>query len=65
MGKVLGAFNYLLARLKEPSSYASISAALGVAGVHLDPGLVQDFLVTGSVIAGVLGFFVKEQTANV
>ena len=64
MGKLLKAFNFLLARLGEPSTYASIAAVLAAVGVHMDQGLVHDFLVSGSVISGIIGVFVRESSVS-
>lgn len=61
LGKILGAFIFLKARLQEPSTLASISAVLALFGTKIDPGIVQDFLITGTLVFGALGFFVKEQ----
>jgi hypothetical protein len=60
MDKILGVYLYVVARLAEPSTHASIASLLMVAGVNLDTGPVHDALVALSVIFGGLGFFVKE-----
>lgn len=60
MNKLLGLFIWLKSRLKEPSTMASIAVVLGTFGVHLDPGIVQDWLSTFTLVFGALGFFVKE-----
>lgn len=61
MGKLLGLFIWLKARLSEPSTHASIAAVLGMMGVQLDDGVINDFLNVGTLAFGALGFFVKEQ----
>lgn len=61
MGKLLGVFIFLKSRLREPSTLASVAAVLAMVGVKLDPGTVQDFINTGTVLFGALGFFVSEQ----
>lgn len=60
MDKILGTYNYLIARLAEPSTHASVASLLALAGLNLDAGIVHDGLVTSSVLFGALGFFVKE-----
>jgi hypothetical protein len=60
MDKLLGVWIYLQARLAEPSTHASISALLTLAGLNLDQGIVHDSLTTAGVVFGALGFFVKE-----
>jgi hypothetical protein len=60
MDKILGVYMYVVARLAEPSTHASISSLLIVTGVNIDNGAAHDALVGLSVIFGGLGFFVKE-----
>ena len=60
MGKLLGMFVWLKARLKEPSSLAAIAVVLNTFGVHLNIGVVNDWLTTFTLVFGTLGFFVKE-----
>jgi len=60
MGKILGAWGYLQARLAEPSTHASVASLLTLAGLNLDAGVVHDALVVVGVVFGGLGFFVKE-----
>ena len=50
----------LAARMKEPSTWATIFAALAAVGVTLDPGLSQQITLAGSGVAGLLGFFLPE-----
>lgn len=54
---------HILARLKEPSSWAAIFAALAAVGLNLDPGLVQNITAAGAGLAGLLAFFLPEKTA--
>jgi hypothetical protein len=63
MGKVLGLFVWLKARLLEPSTHASLAAVLAMVGIQLDHGMVQDWLNVLTLVFGSLGFFVKEQAA--
>ena len=60
MGKILGAWKYLQARLAEPSTHASVASLLMLAGGNFDAGEIQDGLTAASVLFGMLGFFVKE-----
>ncbi len=61
MGKLLGLFILIKARLKEPSTLTSVAAVLLTFGVHLDPGAVQDWLTTLTLVFSGLGFFVAEK----
>jgi len=64
MGKILTAYIFLAARLREPSTMASLSAVLLALGVNLDPGLVHNWLTTLGIGMGVFGVFVKEGKAE-
>ena len=59
-GKLIGAFIFLKGRLREPSTYASLSAVMATFGLHADPGVIQDWMNTLTLVFGLLGFFVKE-----
>lgn len=61
MGKLLGAFIFLKARLKEPSTFSSLAAVMLMFGMKLDAGMVQDWINTLTLVFGTLGFFVAEQ----
>ncbi|MDW5417041.1 hypothetical protein R6242_10740 [Iodobacter sp. CM08] len=50
---------YLLERLREPSTWAGI-AALGALS-HVDPTLIYNVGVVGPVVAALLGVFLPEQ----
>jgi len=56
--------NILIARLKEPSTWAAIFAALAATGLNLDSGLVQNITAAGAGVAGLLAFFLPEQGAK-
>ncbi len=60
MNKAKSLFAFLIARMKEPSSWASISVALMAVHINVDPGLWQ--LVTGAGVglAALLGYFIPE-----
>jgi len=60
MDKILGVYLYIVQRLAEPSSHASISALLAMGGLQLDHGIVHDVMIAISIMFGSLGFFVKE-----
>ncbi len=63
MGKILTAWIYLSARLREPSSQAALSAVLLSLGMQYDAGMVHDWLTTLGIGFGIMGVFVKEQPA--
>jgi hypothetical protein len=50
----------LVKRLKEPSSWAAIFAALAAVGLNLDPGLIQNITAAGAGISGLVAFFLPE-----
>jgi hypothetical protein len=60
MNKILKAWNYLMARLKEPSTYASVAALSTMAGVNIDAVPVHDSLTVASVVFGMIGLFASE-----
>jgi len=51
----------LLDRLKEPSSYAALSALLLLVGINIDPGLWQYAVGALTALAGVVGFLLSEK----
>ena len=60
MGKLLKVWNYLNARLKEPSTHASVAALATMAGLNIDAGPVHDGLTAAGVFFGVVGLFTSE-----
>ncbi len=60
MDKILKAWNYLMARLKEPSTYASVAALATMAGVNIEAGPIHDGLTAASVVFGMIGLFASE-----
>ena len=60
MNKILKAWNDLTARLKEPSTHASVAALATMAGMNIDTGPVHDGLTAAGVVFGVIGLFVSE-----
>lgn len=53
--------NMTIARLKEPSTWAAIFAALAAVGVNVDSGLVQQITLAGAGVSGLLAFFLPER----
>lgn len=60
MGRLLGLFIWLKARLKEPSTYASLAAVAQAVGIQLEHSVIQDGLNVATLVFGAIGFFVKE-----
>ena len=60
MNKLLKVWNYLQARLKEPSTHASVAALATMAGLNIDVGPVHDGLTAAGVLFGIMGLFVSE-----
>jgi hypothetical protein len=53
--------NAIIARFKEPSSYAALTGVLALVGINIDPGLMQQISTALAAIAGIVGFFLKEK----
>ena len=53
--------NWLLARLKEPTSYLGITAMLSAAGYVFDPALVQQISAAGVGVSGLILFVLREK----
>jgi hypothetical protein len=53
---------YLVARLKEPSTYAGLTALLAAFGVQIEPGTLQVVIAVLTGIAGLASVFVGEKT---
>ena len=53
--------SWLLARLKEPTTYLGITAILSSMGVALDPELAQNIQTTGLGVAGLILFIMREK----
>ena len=60
MSKILGAYIYIIERLKESGTHAALSALCTTAGLSLDSGILHQILVLLSVVFGAAGFFIKE-----
>jgi ABC-type uncharacterized transport system involved in gliding motility auxiliary subunit len=54
---------YIIARLKEPSTYAGLAALLAAFGVSIDPGMLQAVVAVATAIAGLASIFVAEKQA--
>jgi hypothetical protein len=52
---------YLIARLREPSTYAGLAALLASFGLSLDAGLVQSIALLGTGLAGVVAAFMPDR----
>ena len=60
MNRLVKVWNYLNARLKEPSTHASVAALATMAGLNIDAGPVHDGLTAAGVFFGVVGLFTSE-----
>ncbi|MBT4769294.1 MAG: hypothetical protein HOO00_02030 [Rhodospirillaceae bacterium] len=56
-------FNYVIERLREPSTYAGLAGVLAALHVNLDPGLWQMIIDAAIAMAGIAAFFVREHKA--
>jgi hypothetical protein len=54
----------IINRLKEPSSWAGITAMAGMFGVSLDPGIAQNIAFIGAGICGILAVLMPEKAVN-
>ena len=54
---------YIVNRLKEPSTYAGLAAILAAFGVSIDPGLLQAAVAVATALAGLASVFVAEKQA--
>ena len=52
MDKIIAVFIFIKSRLHEPSTMASIAALMALAGIKLEPSIIQDVLNVGTVIFG-------------
>ena len=56
--------NWLIARLKEGSTWRGIVWLLTVAGISLKPDQVEAIIAAGMALAGLLGVFTRDLSAN-
>ena len=59
----MGFLETIVARLKEPSSYAALASVLAMVGVNVDPGLWQAIVVAATGVSGLAAFFLSEKGA--
>jgi hypothetical protein len=52
--------SYLIARLKEPSSYAGLASLLGLVGIQLAPEAMQFIIQVMTGIAALIAVFVPD-----
>ena len=52
---------YIISRLKEPSSWAAIAAVIAGFGLQLDGELLQHISALGVAAAGLAGFLLQEK----
>lgn len=55
--------SFLVARLKEPSSWAGMAAILMAAGIKVDPTLWGLTVQAGVALAGIAAFFLSEKSS--
>lgn len=53
--------NWIITRIKEPSSWAALAAMLAGLGVSLPDDLWKSIAMIGTGVAGVLGFVMAEK----
>lgn len=55
--------DYILGRLREPSTWAGIAGILGALHLSLDPGLWQNISTAGMALAGIVAALVADRSA--
>ncbi len=61
----MNAFAFLLARLKEPSTYAGAGALLAAAGIHIDDAVLQGVIQVLVSLAGLAAVLTPEKIRSV
>ena len=61
MDKLIKAGEFLVERLKEPSTHAALATVCLTLGTQLNVGAFDSFLNIGGILFGTLGFFVSEK----
>lgn len=56
--------NYIVDRLKEPSSWRGLVMIGTAFGISLNPELVTNIIAIGTGLAGVIGFVFKDKIAK-
>jgi len=54
---------YLIARMKEPSTYAGLGVLMASFGYHIEPGILQSVVALLTGIAGLVSVLIGEKTA--
>jgi hypothetical protein len=54
---------YLISRMKEPSTYAGLAALLAAFGLQVDPGMLQAVVAVLTGLAGLASVLVGEKSA--
>lgn len=62
--KEKGIMDYILERLKEPSTWRGIIALISAAGVALKPEQADKIIALGIALAGLINVFRKEKPVN-
>lgn len=53
--------DYVLARIKEPSTWRGLIAVLGLVGVNIAPEIQAQIISTGVALYGIIQIFRKEK----
>lgn len=59
----MDALRYLVARLRESATWATITALLGIAGLHLSDPTIQAITAAGTGLAGLVAILLPEKGA--
>jgi hypothetical protein len=51
---------YLVARLKEPSTYAGLASLIGIIGLKIAPEQFQAIVTVATAVAGAIAVFVPD-----
>lgn len=54
---------YIVNRLKEPSTYAGLAAVLAAFGLNVDPGIMQAAIAVATGLAGLASVLIAEKQA--
>lgn len=55
---------FVVARLREPSSYAGLGALLAAGGIHADQAIVQAAIQVLVAVAGLIAVLMPEKSAR-
>jgi hypothetical protein len=56
--------NYVLGRLREPSTYAGIAVILAALNINIDPGLWGTIVQVAMALAGAVATFTPDRSAG-